>query len=55
MRLWHGGSVAFGPLLAWRLPLREMPINRVLHEMGVQATSRDEFVAIGLENYGGLE
>ena len=50
--LWEAGKAILGPFLAQNLPLREMPINRVLREMGVQTIDEmDEFDTLGLGLY----
>jgi len=47
--LWEDGKAILGPFLAQNLPLPEMPINRVLREMGVIASDQiDEFDTLGL-------
>lgn len=48
--LWQDGRAIIGPMMAAsNLPLLEMPINRVLRVMGVQAEHAiDEFDALGL-------
>jgi hypothetical protein len=50
--LWGNGAVLFGPLWAERLPISEMPINRVLRLMGVRVeNSLDEFATLELGVY----
>jgi hypothetical protein len=54
--LWQGGHIALGPMLAWQLPLSEMPINRVLRTLGVaKGDALDEFEAAGLGKHRSTE
>lgn len=47
--LWDNRKAILGPFLAQNLPLREMPINRVLREMGVIGDDQvDEFDTLAL-------
>ncbi len=47
--VWQDGAETLGPFLAYKMPLRDKPINRVLRHLGVHVKDAvDEFDTLGL-------